>query len=73
VNYATEVRAYSGALVQGAIGIAIGGDLFEAMPDQRSRPRRESVNLLDVSGSRIITVLSRHIEVFFGEFRRCPQ
>ena len=73
VHDATQMGAYRRALVQGAVSVVIGSHLFEAMADHPSRSRRKFADLSDVSGSRVISILRRHVEALFDEFRRRSQ
>lgn len=59
--------------MQRAIGIPIDRDFLQALSDERSRTKRNFARLVHVSGRRIVAILSRDIECFLGEFRRCSQ
>ena len=73
VHNATQMRAYCRALMQSTVSVAVGSDLIEAMPDHPSRSRRKVADLIDVSGSGVISILRRHVEAGFDEFRRRSQ
>src|SRR5437868_2741338 len=73
VYNASEVRTYSGALVQGPFAVPVGGDLHETIPDQRTRAGRDLTDRIYVRAGGVIAILSHDVEIFFSEIRRCPQ
>lgn len=59
--------------MQLAVDVPVCRYFLQAVPDHPTGSRCKIVGLFHITGCRVIAVLSGHIEVLFGELRRCSQ